>query len=412
MNLLEESVEQLRITCQMLGVNENIYRFLSHPQRTVTVNFPVKMDSGTTEMFEGIRVLHSSVLGPGKGGIQYTPDCSKQDIQALAMLMTWKSSLIGLPLGGAKGAVLVDPKRLSRNENEQLTRAFTRAIINIIGPNQDIPSPDIGTDSTTMAWMMDTYSMGVGRPTAGVVTGKPVEIGGSLGRERAVGWGLAAILRDFTTREAEEMHGAKIVIQGLGHVGQNAAITAAQYGAKIVGISDSNSAIINEDGLDIHDLIQYKAQNQSLKGYARGKEVSQEELLCTKCDAILPCAASNQITKKIAEKIQCRAIIEGANHPTTFDADMVLEQRDITVIPDVIANAGGLISSYFEWVQDISALAWTMDRIQRELNKIILGAFESVVTQKKAKGVSYRRAAHMLAVQRVATAIKYRGIYP
>ncbi len=301
---------------------------------------------------------------------------------------------------------------MSNSELENLTRKYTTATMNIIGPNQDIASPDLGTSAQTMAWVMDTYSMGIGRTSPGVVTGKPVEIGGTLGRDKSVGWGLASILRDFTLRESEEIRNQKIIITGIGHVGRNAADTAARYGAKIIGISDSSAGIFNENGLDINNVLQYKDENKSLKGYERAQEMDNTELLTQKCDAIIPCATSNQITKEIAEKLDCRAIIEGANHPTTFEADQIIDQRDITLIPDIIANAGGLIVSYFEWVQDISALQWATDRIQKELDRIILNAFENVIRMKHEQGVSYKRAAHMIAVQHITQAMKLRGVYP
>jgi glutamate dehydrogenase (NAD(P)+) len=412
MNIYEENVEQLRVICDLLGINESIFRFMSKPARTTITNFPVKMDIGSVDMYQGYRVLHSNVLGPGKGGIQYSPDLTLDDVKTGAMLMTWKSSLIGLPLGGAKGGVIVDPKLLSRRELEVLTRRYTTSIMNVIGPAQDIPSPDLGTDSQTMAWMMDQYSTGIGKTTPGVVTGKPVEIGGTLGRDMAVGWGLATILKDFSQKEGEEIRDKKIVIQGIGHVGKNIAQTAAGFGAKVIAISDSSTGIYNSDGLDVNDLIQYKETTGSLKGYPRGDEIVNDDMLALECDALLPCATSNEINKEIAEKLQCRVIIEGANHPITFDGDQVINERDITVIPDVIANAGGLIVSYIEFVQDISALHWNIERVMKELDRIILSAFETIVQTKHEKGVTYRQAALMVAVKRVSTAIMYRGIFP
>lgn len=412
MEMLNESIEQLRITCEQLHLNQNIFRFLSKPQRTVIVNFPVRRDSGKIEMFEGYRVLHSNVLGPGKGGTAIYDSASVEEVQALAMLMTWKTSLIGLPLGGSKGAIKTDPHKLSHSEQERLVRKYTTATMNVMGPQTDIPSPDLNTDSQTMAWMMDQYSTGIGKTTPGVVTGKPVEIGGILGRDRAVGWGLAAILKNFMEREAEEIKGKKIVVQGIGHVGRNFATTAVQYGVKVVGICDSLTGLYNEEGLDINDVIEYKNRKGNLIDYPRADSIKIDDLLLLKCDALLPCATANQITKDVAEKLQCRIVIEGANRPTTLEADQILAQRGIEIIPDIIANAGGLIASYFEWVQDISALSWSMDRVQRELNKIILNAFETVVRIKKEQAVTYRRAAYMTAIKRVASAVEYRGIYP
>jgi glutamate dehydrogenase (NAD(P)+) len=412
MGILEDGVNQLQNTCHLLKLNDNIFRFLSKPTRTVIVNMPVKKDNGHIEMYEGYRVLHSNALGPGKGGVAFSPDLTVEKIQALAMLMTWKSALIGLPLGGAKGGVKVDPKPLSIGERERITRRYTTSIMNVIGPDQDIPSPDLNTGAQEMAWMMDTYSMGMGKTTPGVCTGKPIEIGGTLGRDKAVGWGLAYILRNIALREAEDLHNQKIVIQGIGHVGKSVARLASQFGAKIIAISDHTTGLHHPDGLDINDIIEYKERVGSLSGYPRAQPVSNDEMLCLPCDVLIPGATQGQITKKNADKLQCRKIIEGANIPTTLDADYVLEERKITVIPDIIANAGGLIVSYFEWIQDLSALSWSMDRIQRELERIILAAFETVVQVHQNQGVSYRLAAHMTAVKRVATAMQLRGIYP
>jgi glutamate dehydrogenase (NAD(P)+) len=412
MDLLEDMVERLRITCDTLGFNKNYFRFLSRPQRSVIVNFPVKMDNGTVRMFEGFRVLHSNVLGPGKGGIRYTLTSNLREVQALAMLMSMKTALIGLPLGGAKGAVVVDPKTLSISEREQLTRRYTQAIFNVIGPNQDIPSPDLNTGAREMAWIMDTYSKGLGKTMPSVVTGKPVEIGGTPGRDKAVGWGLAYILRDLARREAEEIRNQKIIIQGMGHVGINAAQTAIQFGVKVIGISDSKGGIYNEDGLDINDIIAYKMKNCSLTDYHCGEPITNEQLLQTPCDILLPCAVQNQITKSNADKLQCRAIVEGANDPTTTEADAILNERGITLVPDILANAGGLILSYFEWVQDMSAIQWSISRNQRELERIILKAFDAVYREHNETGATFRQAAYNIAFRKLARAVELRGIYP
>lgn len=370
------------------------------------------MDSGSIEMFQGFRVLYSNILGPGKGGVQYTPTCSASEMQALAMIMTWKTSLIGLPMGGAKGGVKVDPKRLSKRELELLTRQYTRSIMNVIGPDQDIPGPDLNVNEQVMAWMMDQYSSGMGKPVPAVVTGKPVEIGGTLGREQAVGWGLACILKDYTEKKSEEIRDQKIVIQGIGHVGKNVALTASRYGAKIIAISDSNTGLYDEDGININDVLQWKQENGSLIDYPRANPISNDEMLTLKCDALVPCATTSVITKDNADNIQCRVIIEGANQPTTIEADRIIDERDIALIPDIIANAGGVTASYIEWLQDISSFHWDIDRVNRELGKIMLTAFEKVVQMKSENAVSYRQAAYMVAVKRVATAIQYRGFYP
>ncbi|MCP4760356.1 MAG: Glu/Leu/Phe/Val dehydrogenase [archaeon] len=410
--ILEDTLAHFKKTCDILGINENYYRFLSKPARTVIVNCPVRMDNGKIKMFQGYRVLHSNALGPGKGGLRISPTSTVANIQGLAMIMTWKTALIGLPLGGAKGAIVADVKDLSEGELERLIRRYTASIINVIGPKTDIPSPDLNTSQKEMAWTMDTYSMGTGKTTPGVCTGKPVEIGGIVGRDKAVGWGLAYIMREFANRESEKLRDQKVVIQGIGHVGKTFAKMAIQFGAKVIGISDSTTGLYKEEGLDINDIIQYKKTNKSLKGYGRAEEISNNELLKLKCDALFPCATQNQITKDNVDDIQCRLIIEGANSPITWEADQILEEKHLTVVPDIIANSGGVISSYFEWVQDLSQLRWTIDRVSKELEKVILSAFNEVYKVKIDNIVSYRRAAYMVAVDRVIKAIKYRGVYP
>lgn len=410
--MLDESIEQLRRTCARTGTSENAFRYLSKAQRTVIANFPVVMDDGRIEMFKGFRVLHSNLLGPGKGGIRYTPDCTGEDMQALAMLMSWKCALIGLPLGGAKGGVRVDPKRLSTRELEALTRRYTSAMMNVLGPAQDIPSPDLNTNGQVMAWIMDQYSRGIGRTSPGVTTGKPVEIGGTEGRDKAVGWGLAALLLDYIAREHRQIKDQRVVIQGIGHVGRTLARAAAEHGARVIALSDSTTGLYDEGGLDVNEVIAYKDAHGSLQGYPRAEEITNEAFLCLPCDALMPCARENQVTPRIAGRVECGVLIEGANHPTTLEADDVLNERGIVVIPDVIANAGGLICSYFEWVQDITALQWRVDRVKEELQRVILGAFDRIVARRRADGGTFRQAAHAIAVERVATALRYRGIYP
>jgi glutamate dehydrogenase (NAD(P)+) len=404
--------DRLKHTINFIGASEDYFRFLSRPQRTVIVNFPVRMDDGHIQMFEGYRVLHSNVLGPGKGGLRICPDVNLSDLSALAQLMTWKCSLIGLPLGGSKGAIKADPKTLSKGEMERMVRKYTGSMMNVIGPKKDIPSPDLNTNAQTMAWMMDAYSMGVGRTTPSVVTGKPVEIGGIQGRNRAVGLGMNYLFEEYTRKEAEDIKGKKVVIQGFGHVGKNVAKAASFSGAHIVGISDSTTGLYNPEGLDINEILKHKREEGSLLGYSRAEKISNEKMLELECDVLFPCATQDQITSKNADKLNCQLIIEGANAPTTISADKILNERGISVIPDILANAGGVIVSYFEWVQDLSALQWTMDKVSKELQKIILGAFNEVYRYKQDNVVSYRQAAHILAVERVIKAVTYRGIYP
>lgn len=410
--LLNEELEQLKITCNMLSVDENYYRYLSKPARTVITYCPVKMDDGRLEMLEGFRVLHSNILGPGKGGLRITPDCTMEEIQALAMVMTWKTALIGVPLGGAKGGIVCDPKKLSKKELERAVRRYTNSIINVIGPEQDITAPDLNTDENIMAWIMDTYSMNAGKTTPSVCTGKPVELGGIMGRDEAVGWGVADLLRNYARRKNHSIKEQKVVIQGIGKVGKSVAKTLTRFGTTIIGISDSTTALYKEEGLDINDVIAYKTTNGSLKGYERAENITNKELLTLNCNALLPCATHHQITKDNADKLQTEVVLEGANAPVTMEAAGILEERHIPVIPDIIANAGGVIASYYEWVQDLSQLRWSKDRIFQELENVILNSFSQIYELKKNEATTYRRAAYMIAIRRLVGALKYRGVYP
>jgi glutamate dehydrogenase (NAD(P)+) len=412
--ILNDEITRLNNICTYLKIDSKYSKYLSHPYRSVTVNFPVKMEDGSLESFEGYRVLHSQVLGPGKGGFFLDPDTSIQEVQALAMIMSWKCSLIGLPLSGAKGAIKVDSKTLSEGEKEKLVRRYTQSIINVIGPNLDIPSPDLNTNAQTMAWMMDTYSMGVGKTVPGICTGKPIEIGGIIGRNRSVGMGMAYLLRNYAERESEEIKNKKIVIQGFGHVGKNIALSSEEFGAKIIAISDSSTGLFDENGLDIQDLISFKTKTGTLKGYDKSgvDEITNEALLQLECDVLLPSATKCQITIDNVDKLQCSMIIEGANAAITSQADTILQERKVTVIPDIIANAGGLIVSYFEWVQDLSRLSWSIGRVSSELEKIILEAFNRIYQIKQDYSISYRQAAYIVAIKRFVAAIKYRGFYP
>lgn len=413
---LQNAIEQLRQACDYLKIDSNIFKFLSSPQQIVVVNCPVVMDNGSIQMFEGFRVLHSNIRGPGKGGIRYSLSVDINEVQALAMWMTWKCAVVNLPLGGAKGGVHCEPRKMSQKELERLTRRFTSAIIDVIGPEVDIPAPDMNTNAQTMAWIMDTYSMGIGKTTPAVVTGKPVEIGGSLGRPSATGVGAAYILREFAKRQILPLEEQTVVIQGFGNVGSWAAKTLSGWGVKILGVSDISGGYFNENGLNVDELFEYirKPENRTLEQYAGNvKRITNAELLELECDFLLPCAMENQITAKNAASLRCKFIVEGANGPTTPEADIILYDKGIDVLPDILANAGGVIVSYFEWVQDLSQLRWSLERVNSELEKIILDAFDKVYKLKEEEGnISYRLAAYLIAVQRVAKALEYRGIYP
>lgn len=407
----DNAVAQLKEACDYLGFSDNIFKYLSKPMRIVEVNCPIIMDDGSIQMFEGFRVLHNNIRGPGKGGIRFSPDVNMEEVMALAMWMTWKCSVVDLPYGGSKGGIKVDIAKLSPKELERLTRRYTSSIIDVIGPDIDIPAPDMNTNAQTMAYVFDTYSMQVGKTTPGVVTGKPVEIGGSLGRTQATGRGLSYILREFAKRAGLELADQRIVVQGFGNVGSWAAKTLSDWGAKIIAVSDVSGGYYNPDGLNIDTFVDYLKTNPTLDGLeGAGDKITNEQLLALECDFLLPCAMENQITKANASDLQCKYIIEGANGPTTPEADDIIEERGIDLIPDILANAGGVTCSYFEWVQNLQSLFWDLDRVNQELERIMLAAFDDVYKMKQEKNISYRLATYLIAVQRVAKAVEYRGI--
>lgn len=408
----ENAVTQLKEACDYLKIKESVFKYLSKPMRIVEVNCPVIMDNGSVQIFEGYRVLHNNVRGPGKGGIRYSPAVDLDEVKALAMWMTWKCSTVDLPYGGAKGGITCDPTKLSERELERLTRRFTSSIIEIIGPELDIPAPDMNTNAQTMAWMFDTYSMGVGRTVPGVVTGKPIEIGGSLGRTQATGRGLSYVLRDYVKRQKLDLAKQKIVVQGFGNVGSWAAKTLHEWGAKIIGLSDVTGGYYDPDGLNIDEMSKYTLTHKTLAGYEKKtvQKLSNSELLTLDCDFLCPCAMENQITQENADKVHAKYIVEGANGPTTPEADHILNERKIDLIPDILANAGGVTCSYFEWVQNIQSLFWSLDQVNSELERVLLNSFDQVFKLKQEKNIPYRLATYLIAVQRVAKAVEYRGI--
>lgn len=406
--------EQIDIVAKEMGLDENLKKYLKRVERSLIVSIPIIMDNGKLEVFEGYRVHHSTVRGPGKGGIRYSKDVYLDEIKALATWMTWKNSLLKLPLGGAKGGVCVDPTKLSRNELERLTRRYTAEIINIIGPDIDIPAPDINTNPQIMAWIMDVYSMQKGKSVPGVVTGKPIEIGGSVGRETATGMGLYFILEAICKKLNLNLKYLNIAIQGFGNVGGNVAQILYERGVKIIAVSDISGGLYDEKGLNVKELIKWRDQNQLLKDFdiTDYTFVSNEEILEIDCDVLIPAAIENQINESNAENINCQIIIEGANGPTTPEADEILKKRGIIVVPDILANAGGVCVSYFEYIQDIHSYFWKLDRINLELKNILLEAFEEVYNLSKEKKVTLRIAAYMIAISRLSKAIELRGIFP
>ena len=403
---------QLAIAAEKLRLNSNIHEYLRNVKQVLVVSVPVLMDNGTLKTFTGYRALHTVARGPGKGGIRYAPDVTMDEVKALAMWMTWKCAVVNLPYGGAKGGIVVDPSKLSIRELERLTRRYTSEIINVIGPDKDIPAPDMNTGPREMAWIMDTYSMDTGRTVTGVVTGKPVEIGGSLGRQAATGTGIFFIIRRLLSKFGKSINQSTFIIQGFGNVGNAAASALFKEGGKIIAISDIKGGVYNPNGLDIDALQKHVAKNTFVRGFPGGKDITNKEMLELPCDILIPAATENQITKANAGNINARFIVEGANGPITPDADEILQKRGILVVPDILANAGGVTVSYFEWLQDIQSYFWDLDRIHLELERIMLKAFEEVWEIYQREKCSMRLAAYMLAVSRVAKAVELRGIYP
>ena len=405
---------QIDIVAKEMGLDKNVREYLKRIERALIVTIPIIMDDGSLQIFEGYRVHHSTVRGPGKGGIRYSMDVNLDEVKALAMWMTWKTSLLNLPLGGAKGGVRVDPKRLSIKELERLTRRYTAEIINVIGPDIDIPAPDINTNAQIMAWMMDVYSMQKGRSIPGVVTGKPVEIGGSVGREPATGMGMYYVLQALCEKLSLDLKSQTIVIQGFGNVGGTIADLLYKEGSKVIAVSDISTGIHCEDGLDIDKLLEWVKEGNYLKDYKddKYKLISNHELLTTKCDVLIPSAIENQITQANADKIDCKIIVEGANGPTTPEADEILYKKGICVLPDILANSGGVCVSYFEYIQDINSYFWKLDRINAELKRIIIEAFEETYKISEERNIPLRTAAYIIAVSRIAKAIELRGIFP
>lgn len=395
-----------------LEMDQNILVILEHPRKVVTVAIPVKLDSGKVEILAGHRVQHCDVLGPYKGGTRYHPSVNLGELSALAMLMTWKCALLGIPYGGAKGGISVDPSQYSVGELERLTRRYTSELIKDIGPAIDIPAPDIGTSSREMAWMMDTYSMNMGHAVLGVVTGKPLSIGGSKGRDMATGRGVMIAVREALLEKGQTLEGVKIAIQGFGKVGGAAAQLLYEAGAKVIAVSNAIGGVFAADGLDIPALQSHLANHKNILEFAGGDSITNAELLTLPCDVLIPAALEDQITEDNADRIQAKLVAEAANAPITLIADQILEGRGITVLPDILANAGGVVVSYLEWVQGQSFVFWDEKRVNREMEKLMVQAYQRVSQRSKQRSVSLRLAAYTLGVGRVSQAMKDRGLYP
>jgi glutamate dehydrogenase (NAD(P)+) len=404
--------QQLQKVADTFGIDDRLVEVLKQCKKTVEVSIPTSMDDGSVRAFTGYRVTHNVSRGPSKGGIRYHPDVTQDEVKALAMWMTWKCSLMGLPFGGAKGGVICDPKSMSLRELERMTRRFTSEIINEIGPEKDIPAPDVGTNAQTMAWIFDTYSMNKGHSVLGVVTGKPLTIGGSLGREEATARGATFCLGSALGKNGRSMQGLRVAVQGFGNVGAYFAKFIAEQGATVVAISDSRGGIYNANGIDIAAAFAHKRGGGSLSELKGGERVTNDELIALDCDVFAPCALEQVVTAENADQVKAGVVVEGANGPLTPAADEILEGNGVMILPDVLANAGGVVVSYFEWVQGLQEYFWKEDEVNARLNSIVTRAFDETWATYEERKISMRMAAYGLAVQRVAEATVTRGLYP
>jgi glutamate dehydrogenase (NAD(P)+) len=407
----ELAVQQFDSAAAKLSLDTNVAGRLRRPERAMIVSVPTRMDDGRVHVFTGYRVQHNDVLGPFKGGVRYHPAVNLGEVSALAMWMTWKCSLVGLPLGGAKGGVACDPAELSRHELQGMTRRFTAEILNFIGPDVDIPAPDLGTSEQVMAWIMDTYSQHKGHAVPEVVTGKPVAIGGTLGRREATGRGVVYCIIEAAKYLGIDLSKCTAAVQGFGNVGSVVVKELASLGVKIIGVSDRTGGFFDSRGLPVEKLIELADKSHSLERFPYGEKISNAELLELKCDILVPAALEMQITKENAHRLRCRILAEGANGPTTLEADAILREKEVFLIPDILANAGGVIVSYFEWVQDLQNLFWTEEEVNKKLREILVRAFHEVLNMSLKHKVDMRLAALMIGVDRVARAMLWRGLY-
>jgi len=412
-NPFESMMKRFDKAAEILQLEPGVYEFLKTPALQVIVSIPIQMDDGTIKVFEGYRVIHNYALGPAKGGIRYAPDVTLDEVKALAAWMTWKCAVMDIPFGGAKGAVKCDPKKLTKVELEKITRRYTANLLDVIGPDKDIPAPDLNTDEQIMAWIMDTYSMHVRRTERAVVTGKPLILGGSPGRREATGRGVMIVTLAAMEKLGLNPKKSTAVVQGFGNVGSVSAKLLSEKGLKIIAISDITGGYYNKKGIDVEKAIKYVQNNpdRTLEGFDGGEKITNEELLELECDVLIPAAREDQITKHNAPRIKAKLIVEGANGPTTASADPILEEKGILVVPDIVANAGGVTVSYFEWVQDRMGFYWTVKMVNERLEEMMLYAFENVYNTAKKYNVSLRLGAYILAVDKVAKTLKLRGIY-
>lgn len=405
-------IERFDIAAEILELDPGFYEYLVTPSRIHITAIPVLMDDGRIKVFEGFRVIHNEVLGPSKGGIRYAADVNLDEVKALAAWMTWKCAVVGVPFGGAKGGVVCDPRRMSPGEVERLTRRYTANLIDVFGPDRDIPAPDMNTNEQIMAWILDTYSMHARRTETAVVTGKPISLGGSYGRKEATGRGVMTVTLGALERLGLRPSQCTVAVQGFGNVGFTAAKLIAEQGCKVVAVSDISGGYYNENGLDIIGMAEYSAANGGLlEGYKNAQPLTNHELLTLDVDVLVPAAKEDQITKKNAAEIRAKIVAEGANGPTTPEADDILNEKGILVIPDILANAGGVTVSYFEWVQDRQGYFWSLDRVNRRLDRIMRQSFDNVYETAQKYNVPLRIGAYVLAVDKVAGALRLRGIY-
>ncbi len=405
------AIQQFDAAANKLGIDPNVTRRLRRPDRAIIVSVPTRMDDGGVRVFTGYRVQHNDVLGPFKGGIRYHPAVNLGEVSALAMWMTWKCSLVGLPLGGAKGGISCDPAELSRHELQSMTRRFTAEIINVIGPEVDVPAPDMGTNEQVMAWIMDTYSQHKGHAVPEVVTGKPVAIGGTLGRREATGRGVVYTIIEAAQHLKMDLGQCTAVVQGFGNVGSVAVKELANIGVRVIGVSDRTGGFVDTKGLPVEKLLELADKNHSLEGCPYGDRITNEELLQLRCDVLVPAALEMQITKANADEIRCRILAEGANGPTTPEADAILHDKGIFLIPDILANAGGVVVSYFEWVQDLQNFFWNETEVNSKLREILTKSFRQVLEMSQKHSVDMRLAALMIGIERVSKAMLWRGLY-
>jgi glutamate dehydrogenase (NAD(P)+) len=413
LNVYQSAEARFETAAQQLGLEDGIYRYLKYPSKEITVYIPIGMDSGRVEVFIGYRVLHSTVRGPGKGGIRFAPDVSIDEVRALAAWMTWKCAVVNIPFGGAKGGVICDPSKLSKTELERITRRYTAELSEWFGPERDVPAPDIGTNEQTMAWVMDTYSMHTRQATTAVVTGKPLELGGSQGRKEATGRGVMMCCNNALAKLKMKREGCRVIIQGFGNVGSQAAMLMHAAGYKVIGVADIHGGLYNDKGFDIPKLVDWVyRQGKPLPDFpAGGDKQSAKDVLFHPTDILIPAATENQITSKNAGGVDCKILCEGANGPVTSHADEIIDKKGIFVIPDILGNAGGVTVSYFEWVQDRQGFFWRESEVNERLQDVMDQSFDQVVRMAESHGVSNRIAAYIVAIDRVARALKLRGIY-